>query len=174
MGPPLIPDVLIPLIRELGVESMLYLHGALSDPADEATSEGAHQASTSLSEGIAPVSLRRSSDPAEVSSESGLVYLTATAVANPLEGSASGPQEQIIAFCRDHCQGHLWVEATSFPDQVAAQALFFSLGFSVLPGFGKSESSHFRPVIYHYSLHGYKSIPDWLNARYWAHSERWG
>lgn len=27
--------------------------------------------------------------------------------------------------------------------------------------------------LYHYDLDAYKTVPDWLNARYWAHPERW-
>jgi hypothetical protein len=28
--------------------------------------------------------------------------------------------------------------------------------------------------VYYYDLDTYKTVPDWLNARYWAHPERWG
>jgi len=28
--------------------------------------------------------------------------------------------------------------------------------------------------VYYYDLDTYKAVPDWLNARYWAHPERWG
>ena len=27
--------------------------------------------------------------------------------------------------------------------------------------------------VYFYDLDTYKMVPDWLNARYWAHPERW-
>lgn len=27
--------------------------------------------------------------------------------------------------------------------------------------------------VFHYDLDTYKTVPDWLNARYWAHPERW-
>jgi hypothetical protein len=27
--------------------------------------------------------------------------------------------------------------------------------------------------IYHYDIETYKTVPDWLNARFWAHPERW-
>lgn len=173
MHPRLIPDALIPLIRELGVESMLYLHGAMADPAAETTPGSAHQTGTALADFITPVALSVSCDPMEVSRESGLVYLAASALATPSGAASPGHQEQIVAFCRDRCQGQLWVEVTTGMDRLASQALFFSLGFSILPGFGKSGLRHSHPVIYHYSLHGYKSIPDWLNARFWAHPERW-
>ncbi len=28
-------------------------------------------------------------------------------------------------------------------------------------------------AIYHYDIATYKPVPDWLNANYWAHPERW-
>ncbi|MDQ1315180.1 MAG: hypothetical protein QG662_1289 [Pseudomonadota bacterium] len=27
--------------------------------------------------------------------------------------------------------------------------------------------------VYHYDLDTYKTVPDWLNSRHWAHPERW-
>jgi hypothetical protein len=27
--------------------------------------------------------------------------------------------------------------------------------------------------LYRFSIHDYKPVPDWLNAKYWAHPERW-
>jgi len=27
--------------------------------------------------------------------------------------------------------------------------------------------------VFYYDLDSYKTVPDWLNARYWAHPERW-
>ena len=30
-----------------------------------------------------------------------------------------------------------------------------------------------RTHVYHYDLDVYKTVPDWLNTRYWAHPERW-
>ena len=27
--------------------------------------------------------------------------------------------------------------------------------------------------IFHYDIDSYKTVPDWLNARFWAHPERW-
>jgi hypothetical protein len=28
-------------------------------------------------------------------------------------------------------------------------------------------------AVYGFDLHHYKTVPDWLNARFWAHPERW-
>ena len=30
-----------------------------------------------------------------------------------------------------------------------------------------------RTRVYHYDLNVYKTVPDWLNSRFWAHPERW-
>lgn len=29
-------------------------------------------------------------------------------------------------------------------------------------------------ALYRYNIYDYKDTPDWLNAKYWAHPERWG
>jgi len=29
-------------------------------------------------------------------------------------------------------------------------------------------------LLYRFNIYDYKDTPDWLNARYWAHPERWG
>jgi hypothetical protein len=45
---------------------------------------------------------------------------------------------------------------------------FRALGF-MLSATDTAESMH----VYYYDLDTYKTVPDWLNARYWAHPERW-
>lgn len=45
---------------------------------------------------------------------------------------------------------------------------FLSLGMQRWHGPDESGAA-----IYGFDLHTYKSIPDWLNAKYWAHPERW-
>ena len=30
-----------------------------------------------------------------------------------------------------------------------------------------------QPALYQFDIATYKQVPDWLNARYWAHPERW-
>lgn len=45
---------------------------------------------------------------------------------------------------------------------------FLALGFDAL---GVDESENV--ALYSYDLNTYKRVPDWLNARYWAHPERW-
>ncbi len=45
---------------------------------------------------------------------------------------------------------------------------FLAIGYDAL-GVDKTENI----TIYHFDLNTYKQVPDWLNARYWAHPERW-
>jgi len=45
---------------------------------------------------------------------------------------------------------------------------FRALGFMLIH---TDSPNHTR--LYHYDLDAYKTVPDWLNARYWAHPERW-
>jgi hypothetical protein len=48
------------------------------------------------------------------------------------------------------------------------EATFRALGFTLS---GTDTAENVR--IYDYDLDTYKTVPDWLNARYWAHPERW-
>lgn len=45
---------------------------------------------------------------------------------------------------------------------------FRALGFMLS---GEDAAAQVR--IYSYDIDTYKTVPDWLNARYWAHPERW-
>lgn len=48
------------------------------------------------------------------------------------------------------------------------EAAFRALGFTL------ALADHTADVrIHHYDLATYKTVPDWLNARFWAHPERW-
>ena len=47
-------------------------------------------------------------------------------------------------------------------------AAFRALGFTL-----SATDTTENVRIYHYDLATYKTVPDWLNARYWAHPERW-
>jgi hypothetical protein len=48
------------------------------------------------------------------------------------------------------------------------EATFRALGFTLC---GMDTAENVR--IYDYDLDTYKTVPDWLNARFWAHPERW-
>lgn len=47
---------------------------------------------------------------------------------------------------------------------------FLALGFSRLTIQGEKADGF---ILYHFNLHDYKTTPDWLNPRFWAHPERW-
>lgn len=54
------------------------------------------------------------------------------------------------------------------PDGVLDEQAFRALGFSV-----RAVDTPNSMNLYDYDLETYKTVPDWLNARYWAHPERW-
>lgn len=45
---------------------------------------------------------------------------------------------------------------------------FLALGYEIL---ASDRVEHM--TLYHFDLATYKQVPDWLNARFWAHPERW-
>ena len=45
---------------------------------------------------------------------------------------------------------------------------FLAIGYDTLSA---DEAAHV--ALYQFDLNTYKQVPDWLNARYWAHPERW-
>jgi hypothetical protein len=51
---------------------------------------------------------------------------------------------------------------------VLDEATFRALGFTL----SAADTMEDRRL-YDYDLATYKTVPDWLNARYWAHPERW-
>ncbi|ODU39658.1 MAG: hypothetical protein ABS92_13305 [Thiobacillus sp. SCN 63-374] len=53
-------------------------------------------------------------------------------------------------------------------DCVLDEAMFRALGFT-LSATDPTQNRH----IHYYDLDTYKTVPDWLNSRYWAHPERW-
>jgi hypothetical protein len=46
--------------------------------------------------------------------------------------------------------------------------MFIALGFTL-----SATDTTENVRIHYYDLDTYKTVPDWLNARYWAHPERW-
>ena len=71
---------------------------------------------------------------------------------------------RLLAHLRTHVSPRLWVLAGA--DHALADADYLALGFFCLP-----PCSGWR--CYAYDLYRYKHTPDWLNAHYWAHPERW-
>lgn len=83
-----------------------------------------------------------------------------------LQGLNSNQAQQLISQTRLYVAPRLLlVEGTDCAlDAAAFRALGFSLCFN-----DDAEKLN----IYDYDLATYKPVPDWLNARYWAHPERW-
>ncbi|MGA7178721.1 MAG: DUF6231 family protein [Thiobacillaceae bacterium] len=70
-----------------------------------------------------------------------------------------------IARLRDHCPR--LIVLTHSPDRPDFSE-FLALGFERL-----YQSPEGTVQLYSYDIATYKSVPDWLNAKYWAHPERW-
>lgn len=56
----------------------------------------------------------------------------------------------------------------ALPGCALDDAAFRALGFTL-----SSTEPAEGPRIYYYDLETYKTVPDWLNSRFWAHPERW-
>jgi hypothetical protein len=82
---------------------------------------------------------------------------------NDLDAQQSG---QLIHRVRLYSAPHILLvaQAQCALDEAAFRALGFAL--SMVDPTDQSR-------IYDYDLANYKTVPDWLNARYWAHPERW-
>lgn len=83
-----------------------------------------------------------------------------------LKGLSANRAQQLISQTRIYVAPRLLlVEGRDCAlDAAAFRALGFSLCFS-------DDAENLN--IYDYDLATYKPVPDWLNARYWAHPERW-
>ena len=54
------------------------------------------------------------------------------------------------------------------PDAALDADMFRALGFTLCATDAANNMN-----VYDYDLDTYKTVPDWLNARFWAHPERW-
>ncbi len=54
------------------------------------------------------------------------------------------------------------------PDCALDDAAFRALGFTL-----SATDPAENPRVYYYDIDTYKTVPDWLNSRFWAHPERW-
>lgn len=77
--------------------------------------------------------------------------------------------EQAIARLRD--LGGTRVILGLSPSAGWQAADLFALGFTRL---GELETDGEPLRLYAFDLNAYKTTPDWLNSRYWAHPELWG
>jgi hypothetical protein len=83
-----------------------------------------------------------------------------------LMGLAPREAEQLIARTRTFFAPRVLLVAKA--DCALDEAAFRALGFE-LALFDRDAGTR----VYHYDIETYKSVPDWLNARFWAHPERW-
>lgn len=83
-----------------------------------------------------------------------------------LNGLAASAIEQLIGRIRTYSAPRLLLVAQ--PGCALDDAGFRALGFVV-----SLVDADAGTRVYDYDLDTYKSVPDWLNARFWAHPERW-
>jgi hypothetical protein len=81
-------------------------------------------------------------------------------------GSLDKPQA--IKLLGHHTRLSSLVLAVSREDRPLGFNDFLSLGMQRLHGPDAEQW-----CVYGFNLHTYKPVPDWLNAKYWAHPERW-
>jgi len=88
-----------------------------------------------------------------------------------LPSDAENPEKLLGVACRTS-PGLVLVEHSSSSPASAlfGDELFFAFGFHRLGQ--ASEVSGLQQQWYTYSLRDYKRSPEWLNARFWAHPER--
>lgn len=94
---------------------------------------------------------------------------------------------RLLALFRDRACGPVYAsvkeQSTELNDGAAgslARSDFFSLGFvdasreTTSQITDETDAGDTGPgLLYRYTLRDYKSVPGWLNSKYWAHPERW-
>lgn len=83
-----------------------------------------------------------------------------------LNGLDAQQAQQLIGRIRLYAASHLLLAVPS--DCALDEDAFRALGFVLA---ARDESASRR--LHEYDLDTYKTVPDWLNARFWAHPERW-
>jgi hypothetical protein len=85
--------------------------------------------------------------------------------AHALEPLPPPEARAVLAALRDRSAPHVlaWVDLDRAPlDEAALRALAYQL-----------HARDGAQALFGFDLAGYKDRPDWLNARHWAHPERW-
>lgn len=85
---------------------------------------------------------------------------------NALNGLNAQQARHLISQTRLYVAPRILLAVRS--DCALDEETFRALGF-MLSATDTTESMR----IYYYDLDTYKTVPDWLNARHWAHPERW-
>jgi hypothetical protein len=81
----------------------------------------------------------------------------------------------LIARLRDTVAAHLLLAVPLGQGGAAFASVWQDADFIAL---GMQVHAHLQTSagvlgFYHFAIHDYKPVPDWLNAQYWAHPERW-
>ncbi|WP_324779056.1 DUF6231 family protein [Thiobacillus sedimenti] len=82
-----------------------------------------------------------------------------------LDGLDAAQAEQLLSRVRLYTAPHVLVVAR--PGCALDEAAFRALGFTL----AATDAAGVR--VHEYDIETYKSVPDWLNSRFWAHPERW-
>ena len=85
---------------------------------------------------------------------------------NALNGLSAQQAQHLISQTRLYAASRILLAVQ--PNCALDTEMFRALGFT-LHATDTAENTR----IYYYDLDTYKTVPDWLNARYWAHPERW-
>jgi len=83
-----------------------------------------------------------------------------------LKGLDTQQAQHLISQVRLYTAPRMLIAAP--PGCALDEATFRALGFTLS---GTDTAENVR--IYYYDIDTYKTVPDWLNARYWANPERW-
>ena len=87
-------------------------------------------------------------------------------VMDALNGLDAAQARMLLAQVRDFISPRIVVIAGA--RCTLDRQAFLAIGYDTL---GVDETD--QVTIYQFDLSTYKQVPDWLNARYWAHPERW-
>ncbi|MDO6459293.1 DUF6231 family protein [Granulosicoccaceae sp. 1_MG-2023] len=88
-----------------------------------------------------------------------------------LDNCARDEVARLLAAARDvYAERTLVMSACDPLDETLplSRNFMFSMGFQYLGGAGEANFN-----LYEYSILNYKTVPDWLNARFWANPENW-
>ncbi|MDA8127669.1 MAG: DUF6231 family protein [Betaproteobacteria bacterium] len=83
-----------------------------------------------------------------------------------LDGLDARQAQHLVSQTRLYVAPHMLIVAA--PGCALDESAFRALGFALC-----ATDSAENVRIYEYDLTTYKTVPDWLNSRFWAHPERW-
>lgn len=96
-------------------------------------------------------------------------------VADTLEHMDKETAGQLIARLRDLHAERLYVVVPmgdAWPGHASHWELSDLIGYGMMLAASYDQDGK-RLQLFEFDIHTYKDTPDWLNAKYWAHPERW-